>query len=140
MGFDLTSLAIIGFIIFFILFLVFLVLYLDDSGKLIKPEKCPKISSTYSVIPNVNTSEIRPTYNCTTNPNGTLGTLICNFSGISTLNLAIDTCNLYGSNCSGFAYNVATGTMVIIDTSYGFTTDTVVAANNYDVYINQTLN
>jgi hypothetical protein len=136
--FNLANVAIFGFIIFFILFIVFLFLYIDSKNNRVAPENCPKVLSTYSVVPNVNSGALKPLYICTQNPTGAAGTSQCNFNGITSVESAIGICNLYGSKCNGFSYNPSDGSLILINANYTFITDTKTSNLNGDVYLRQT--
>jgi hypothetical protein len=135
--FNLANIAIFGFIIFFALFVVFLFLYIDSKNDRVAPENCPKVLGTYSVIPNVSGTNLKPLYICTANPTGAIGTSQCNFNGISSLTDAISICNLYGTNCNGFSYNPTIGSLILINSDYTFVSDTKTSNQNGDVYLRQ---
>ena len=135
--FNFANIATIGFIIFFITTIVFIFLYVDSQNNKVSPENCPKIISTYSVVPNVDIADTKPLYICTPNPTGAKGTSECNFNGVNNLSQAIEYCNRYGTNCGGFSYNPTIGNMILINADYAFASTSKIASTNVDVYLRQ---
>ena len=132
----------IGLAVFFILTVLFVILYFRERSVSIDPEKCPKVMSNYSVIPNVDPASVKTLYQCDSSgtANGIPGASVCQFisPAYSTLNAVIEACNSYPNKiCGGFYYNSAEKLFRIINTDYTITQSPTDNVSFGDVYLLQ---
>jgi hypothetical protein len=136
-----------NYLIYILLFVVFiltgLVIYFALTDQNIKstyitPAKCPTIKSNYASLPNINPNTITIINQCGVNPDGSIGTQPCTFTGITNVFNAEAICNKYSSSvCGGFIYNPFTTIMSFISTTVPITQDSTSNINNEDVYLKQ---
>lgn len=129
----------VGLFIFFVLTIVFLILYLKANSNKIDPNNCPSPKGTLGVIANVNPSSgFRTIYQCTGNADGSIGTSVCQFSGINDLYAAQKLCDKYPSNtCGGFYYDQNNKQIIFVDTTFTIPSSNVENSTFGNVFIRQ---
>ena len=96
----------------------------NQRQNLVNPKFCPTIKGNYGVLPGFTAQPIQQCGNNSNEP--------CTFDS-SSLEDAINTCNLRYDICSTFSYDENTGQMQIISPN-----DVPLAASGINIYIRQT--
>ena len=107
----------------------------NRTTRLIDPSKLPVPRGAYGVVQSVNS--IQPIIGCEPSGTGISNKLqACAFSGVPSLNAAMQLCDVHVKVCDGFIYSPNTKTVNFVDTRKQFKTN-INSNTGWDAYIRQ---
>ena len=105
------------------------------SSRLIDPSKLPVPRGAYGVVQSVN--PVQPIVGCEPSGTGISNKLQpCTFSGVPSLNAAMQLCDVHVKVCAGFIYSPSTKTVNFVDTRQQLKSNTT-SNTGCDSYVRQ---
>jgi hypothetical protein len=105
------------------------------TARLIDPSKLPVPRGAYGVVQSVNS--VQPIIGCEPSGTGISNNLQpCTFSGVASLNAAMQLCDIHIKMCDGFIYSPGTKTVNFVNTRQKLVTNTN-SNTGWDAYIRQ---
>jgi hypothetical protein len=127
--------TVIIIIIAVILMTLGLLMIRNRTARLVDPSKLPVPRGAYGVVQSVNS--VQPIIGCERSGTGISNKLQpCTFSGVPSLNAAMQLCDVHVKVCDGFIYSPNTKTVKFVDTRQQLKTNTA-SNTGWDAYIRQ---